>query len=582
MGYDKLLGQRRFSRWLTILAPLAFYLILSFAFFARDVNWSKYFFGYATDSVMFIWFLNWWPFAISHGLNPFICKYVWFPAGYNLTWATSVSFFALLAWPVTALGSPVLSYNILMLSAPALAAWTAFLLARELTGDWLASLVCGLMFGFSAPELLQVMAELNLDSVCLIPLALLLGVRRVRGSLQRWPFVISLSFLLVVQLGMSTEVLASLCIVGALTWVIFLLFAPAGERSAYWHIAVDVALAAPLVMILAAPFLYYLVKGLPDFPATIHPSYFQQNDLLLYIISTLPIRSGWAALGSIAKQFAGFSPDNFTFASIPALLILIFYFYRYSRTAYVKALLVLICTIMLLSLGLRLEFNGKITHIPLPWMLLSHVPIIRSIGPYRFLTYFTLGNAIAAALWLTAAKTTPARVGRYALAGLACVLLPPAKVQVLRTPWQIQPIFAAQNEFKWSLWPADPFFTQEHIRQSLGNMPNVILLPAPVIGSGMAWQVNAGMSFTQAEGYVGYTLVPQQKWTDVLNDIAFGPQPDFDMRFPAYCAAHKVDYILIGPGAPVSVVRAIEAFGWPHHVDQGIEVVKVPADLPPS
>jgi hypothetical protein len=272
-GHDKAASRPDFYQRLRILVPLLLYLALSLVFFGRNVNWSEYYFGYSTDSVSFIWFLKWWPYAISHGLNPFICKHVWFPSGYNMTWATSVPFLAILSWPITALGSPVLSYNILTLSAPAFAAWMAFLLGLELTKNWPAALVCGFLFGFSAPELSALTAELNLDTVFLIPLAVLLCLRRLRSSLNRWPFVIMLSLLLVAQLGISTEVLATLCLLGALTWVIFLLFTPAGKRNAFWRVAVDIAIAAPLVMILAAPFLYYLVKGLPDVPAQIAPPF---------------------------------------------------------------------------------------------------------------------------------------------------------------------------------------------------------------------------------------------------------------------------------------------------------------------
>ena len=569
----------RLFRWLHILAPLVFYLTLSFIFFGRNISWSKYYFGYSTDSVVTIWFLNWWSFAISHGLNPFLCKYVWFPAGYNFTWATSVPFLAILSWPVTVLGSPVLSYNILMLSAPAFGAWAAFLLGRELTRDWAASLVCGFLFGFSAPELWALLANLNLDTVVLIPLAILLCVRRLRGSLNRWQFVVLLSLLLVAQLGISTEVLATLCLIGALSWGIFLLFTPVGERQTFWRLAADIALSAPLVMILASFFLYYLVKGLPDVPAQINPPGLGGAELLKFVVPAVPIKPDWMMLAAIARQFSGFMPNNYTYISPPLLLLLVLYFYRHISTAYVKALLALICIISVLSLGAKLLFNGELTNIPMPWALFSHIPIIRSIIPNRLLIYLSLGSAIAAAFFLTEARTVKSRLSRFALAGLACLCLSPAKVDVLPMPWQTQPIFQKQTEFKWSRWPEDPFFTPAHIKKALGSMPNVILLPDPSVGPGMAWQVNAGFGFTQAAGYVGFKLVHEQKW-HVLDDTVWGQvKPDFGAVFPAFCAAHRVDYILIGPGTPASVISAIEALGWPHRMDSGIEIVKTPADL---
>lgn len=556
------------------MAPLFVYLALSFTFFARKLDWSSYYFGTSPDPVSFVWFLNWWPFAISHGLNPFICKYVWFPAGYNFTWATSVPFLAILAWPITALGGPVLSFNILTVSAPALAAWTCFLLCRELTGNMAASLVGGFLFGFSAPEYWELQSELNLDTVFLIPLAVLLCVRRVQGSLRRWPFILSLSLVLLAQLGTSTEVLATLCLLGALIWAVFLLSSPAGARAGYWRLAADIGISAPVVMVLAAPFLYYLVKGLPDVPPQINSPYFASAEALQFIFPDIPIHSASSLPHAIARQFTGFVPGNGVYIGIPLLIILALYFYRHIGAPYARALLLSLCLTIVLSLGPALHFNGKFTNIPLPWTLFLHVPVLRSMLPARLLTYVTLATAIAAALWLAEEKRCIRRLPRFALAGLACLILVPARAQVLPQQWALQSPFPGQS-FAWTRWPVQPFFTPAHIRAALGPMPNVILLPNPVFGPGMAWQLTAGLQFTQATGYVGFIPLRERKW-GALDDVFMGPTPDFSTVFPAFCAAHRVNYVLIGPGTPAAVVSAIEGLGWAHRMDEGIEIVKTP------
>lgn len=563
-----------------LVAPLLIYLAITFACYWRNVSWSDYYFGYATDSLLFIWSLNWWPFALTHGLNPFICKYLWYPVGYNFTWATSVPFFALLCWPITVLGSPVLSYNILMLSAPALAAWTAFLLARELTGNWTASLVGGFLFGFCPAELSQFTTQLNLSCLFPIPLAALLCIRRLHGRLGRWPFIVSFSLLLVMYLGISTELLATLCIAGALAWGIFLAFAPPDERAAFWRLAAEIGLAAPLTMLLAAPFLYYLITGLPDVPKFIHPLLFQITDLLQTFLPTLPIHSAGDLFAAIKQQFSGFSPAQFGYITLPLLLILIAYFGFHRSTAYAKALLAFGCAALLLSLGFGLSVNMHYTGIPLPWAMFTHIPVLRAIMPARFFIYVSLASAMAAALWLAGAKTRRARGLRFALGGLACLVVLPARVTVLPAQWTTQQILMPQYEFKWTRWPTQPFFTPAHINQALGHLPNVMLLPDPAFGPGMAWQIDAGMSFTQATGYAGFKLVPELQW-DVLDDTDTGrPKPGFNTAFRAFCVAHRVDYILIGPGTPTGLVRAIEALGWPHHMDEGIEVVKRTGDAP--
>ena len=66
------------------------YLFLSLLYFGKLGDWGHMYLGWGLDPIQFIWFLNWWPWAIAHRLNPFISYYVWYPQGFNLTWATSV------------------------------------------------------------------------------------------------------------------------------------------------------------------------------------------------------------------------------------------------------------------------------------------------------------------------------------------------------------------------------------------------------------------------------------------------------------------------------------------------------------
>lgn len=562
------------------LAPLAIYIALALVFFGRWISWRGYFFGYTTDSLLFVWFLNWWPFAITHGLNPFICKYVWFPGGYNVAWATSVPVLAFLLWPVTAFGGPVLAYNIVAVTAPAFTAWTGYLLLFEVTKSRAAALAGGFLFGFSAPELYQ-LGQLNLSSVCLVPLAALLCLRRVKNTLKRRDFVILLSLLLAAQLGISTEILAELCLMGALAWLSFLLFSPAATRRALWRLALDIALAVPLTMCLAAPLLYYLIKGLPEVPQDIHPFWIQMVESLNFLSPAVPVHSLRAAFAAIARQLRGYAPDYFTYVSAPVLLILLLNI-RHITRPHIRALLAFIIMAALLSLGPVLMVNGKFTGVLLPWMLFSHIPVIRSIIPVRFVLFLTLAAAVIAALWLAEAPTFLRRLPRFALAGLACLFLPPAHVQVLPAQWQLHNMFEDRSVLYWSRWPEQAFFTPGHIKSALGAalgaMPDALLLPDPVAGPGTAWQLGSGLGFTQTNGYVGLQPVSERQWSDLAGYFAGGAAPsNFPARLAAFCAAHRLDYILAGPGAPRDVIGAIENLGWPHHMDNGIEIIKTPA-----
>ena len=176
--------------------------------------------------------------------------------------------------------------------------------------------------------------------------------------------------------------------------------------------------------------------------------------------------------------------------------------------------------------------------------------------------YVALCCAIAAALYLAAPGAGRWRPWRFALAGLACLFLVPN-----------------MRAYAWTRWPEQPFFTPRNVRKALGPMPNVLILPFGSSGPGMGWQLDAGLRFTQSGGYVGFAPYGERGWR-VLADLAAGTAgPDFGNDLAAFCATHRVDYILIGPGTPATQTAAIAAQGWPQHADHGVRVVRVP---PPS
>ncbi len=544
---------------LIVALPLFIYVIFSLIYFGKTGSWTRWYLGDGGDAASFIWFLHWWPFAISHGLNPFISNYVWFPHGDNMTWRTSVPSAALLSFPITVLGGAVLSYNLLSLMAPVLSAWTAFLLVRYLTGDWAAALVGGYLFGFSSYENGQLLGHLNLDLTFLMPIAVLLCVRRAQGHLGRTGFVTALAVTLLVQLGLSSEILATLCFLGAITWAIFIAFAPKTDRPGLWRLAIDIVFAGVVMTILATPFLFYLVKGLSDVPPAINSATFFSADPLNYLIPTGVTRLGRTVFAAVADQFTGFASEQGAYLGLPLIFLMALYFHAKITLPYVKALLITVIVLAVLSLGPWLHVAGVQTQMPLPWWLGEKIPLMRSALPTRFTMYVSLISAIVAALYLATPGTGRERSWRFALAGLACLFILPNSTL-----------------HAWTRWPAQPFFTPQNEKQVLGTKPNVIILPFGAGGSGMAWQMDAGMQFTQSGGYTGFTPSSEQSFP-ILNELFTGvPGPDFGNDLAAFCGMHRVDDILIGPGTKPALVAAITAQGWPQHMDHGIDVVKVP------
>jgi hypothetical protein len=548
---------RTIAKITAVMVPLVLYAALSYLYFGRGHSLTAEYFGNGPDPLQFIWFIHWWPFAVAHHLNPFVTKYVWFPEGINVTWLTSIPFAALLALPF---GNPVVAFNLLTLAAPALSAWTAFLLCRHLSRDRIAALLGGYLYGFSSYELGHLFGHLNLDMIFLVPLAVLLCVRRAQGQIARRPFVALLALVFLAQFGLSSEILATLCLFGAMTWALFLLSAPKEGRADLWPLAIEIPAAAALMVLLALPFVVYLVKGLGDFvpvPAPEIADY--SSDLLGFLTPTVVTRIGRTAYGPLAARFNPNYAETGIYLGIPLMALLAAYFASHIKRPHVRALLLATCLLAVFSLGPWLHIGGVQLPPPMPWHLALGLPLIKSAMPERFVMYVALATAVAAALWLAVPAERPKRLLKLSLGGASCLFIAPNL-----------------SIHRWTPWPADRFFTPTHIQAALGKSPNVLILPYGGFGSGMAWQVDANFAFTQSGGYTGAAPPSENAWP-VLADFQSGtPSPRFAANLEAFCASHHVDFILIGPGTPAPLAAAVEAQGWPQHRDGDIEVIKAP------
>jgi hypothetical protein len=573
--FQSLASRPRLRRGFAAIWPLAFYLALSLLFFASQPDWKTHYYGYSTDPMAFVWFLNWWPFAIAHGLNPFVTHYVWYPTGFNLTWATSVPLLALLATPLTLWQGPVFSYNVLTLAAPAFAAWAAYLLAKDLTKNTQAALVGGYVFGFSSYELDSMMTAMNLDTIFLVPLAVWFCMSHLHKRLSNKTFFGAFSLLLLAQLGISTEVLASSGLLGGLTWMIFFGFAPPSGRLALLRLAGAICCSIALMIIIAAPFFYYLIIGLPELPKFINSPFLGSADSFGFIVPNLPVSTASEAFHNFADEFRGYAPYKNAYLGLPLLTVMAWYFAAMRHHRYVQALALTTLLIAVFSLGPVLHYNGNITHIWMPWAIVTHVPIIRSILPGRLVMFLSLCAALVLALWLASARPGWQTYLRFGVAGIVGLFLLPNRPHTLPPPWRVSNFFVPQRHFLWSPWPVSAFFTPRHVLQALGPAKNIILLPVPAFGPGMAWQVNAGLTFSQSGGYLGLTPLTEQAWP-VLIPMVFGPpEALFRQDFMSYCYAHHVDDILIGPNPAPSIADAIHSLNWPSHVDDGIEIIRV-------
>jgi hypothetical protein len=493
-------------RWSSGVA-LAAYAGISVLYFGLRVasHPGRELIGTGVDPEIFIWSLAWWPHAVLHGQNPIVSHVIWSPVGANLAWASSIPGLALLAAPLTLLAGPTASYNVLAVLLPALAAWTAFVLCRHLTGSFWASLTGGYLFGFSSYMLGQTEGHMHMTSVCLVPLVALVLLRYVEESLSGRRLVLSLGVLLALQISFSTEVFFTLTLATVAALAVAFAIVPAA-RPRLRCLPGPLAGAYAVAAVLTSPLLAY---ALLHFQGSINkPSDFPA-DLLNIVV---PTQLTWANLGwarTISGHFRSNPAEAGAYLGLPVLAIVGWFAWAQRRRPAARFLVAALALGMFVELGTQLEINGH-RYAMLPWHLIARLPAFDNTLPVRFSMYVALAAAVAVALWASSgAVPLLVRIPLTALAAVAIV--PDLRLGV------------------WHELPVRPsFFTAGTYRACFQPDENVMMLPFPSAGDAMLWQAEAGFGFRMANGNLSPSPpsgVPDRGY--VLDLIADNPQDDW-------------------------------------------------------
>ena len=471
----------------TSIWSLALYGALSLVFFAwplRHGFGSSLIASNTIDPSIYTWFYEWWPWALVHGHNPFLTSYILVPEGYNLSWVTAVPGPSFLAAPVTFAFGPVVTYNVLAVAAPAVSAWTAFLLCRHVSGATAASLLAGYLYGFSPYMLRMLQGAPHLYFVALVPLFVLLVLWRLEGRISERLLFGAVAVGLAVQFFTSNDVLVTFTIFAAIA--LALAFALFVERRPLLLRTAGVIVAGYLgAAVLATPALFHMLFHGHTTPEQNTPLY--ANDLVSWVVpdSSLLVAETHRINGT-PPQYGGLA-----YFGVPLLLLAGWYAWR-NRGSRTARLLVLCFAIpALCGLGHRLTVDGDVTRLGLPWSVVDRLPGIELLVPQRFTLYAFLAAALIVALALSGRPRVPA----WGLGLLAVVAIVP---WVGSAYWKA-PVYT----------PA--FFTTGEYRSRLSENDRV--LPLPIIGDSMRWQAEEDFPFKLVGGGVGafpkgYTRYP--------------------------------------------------------------------------
>jgi hypothetical protein len=520
---------------------------LAFALVDHGVPLTDHLAGQGSDPADSVWFMAWWPYALSHHLDPFYTNLMWYPAGVSLAWVTAVPALSLLGWPVTAWAGPAVTYDLYVILAPMLAAWTAYLLCFHLTRNVTAALIGGFLFGFSGYETAQNTAALNLSFCAGVPALTLLVLLRLDDRIGRARFAALVALILIAQFLICIELFAMIFVFGGITWVAALRLLPA-RRAALARLVTDALCAAPAVFLVALPFFISMWRhrGYANHPA-LWPYYFT-GDLLNFIIPTPSNLFGFL-FTPITDHFNLSEQEHDAYIGLPLLIILVLF----AREGGARLLVTLLVVFVLLSFGPALWVDGDYTGLIMPWSLFVHVPLIGQALPARFALFVALVAAMMAALWVARGGR-----GRLALGLLACLALLP----------RLHP---------WSPLPDAAFFRPGRVEAVLGPAPRLLVLPFALHGPSSYWQQESQFGFTQASGFLGFPPAAMQHFAAIGE--MFGPHlsAKFPAEFVAYCQQSGAQAVVAGPGTTPDLLAVLDALGWPKRAVDDVVIYTVPA-----
>ena len=444
--------------------------------------------GGCCDQEQTIWYLGWAPHALAHGLNPFFTTQIGAPAGVNLMWNTPMTLLGLLGWLPAKIGGPIFGFNVLMVLGVALSGWTAWLAIRRWTGDGLGPIVGGGVYASSPYVASHASLHLNLATAWVPPLVLIaideLLVTRRRPP---WQAGVALGFLGWVQLLIAAEMLATGVVAAGMLICVMALADRARSREATARLASGTAVAAMVFLALSAWPLITQFFGPQRITKQVQDSRTFSTDVLNLVVPTPYQLIAPHAATRVSREFSGLYHEATGYLGLPLIVILVVVAVRHWDDLRIR---VAICTgglLLVLSLGPWLHIGAEPLPVPLPWLPLSKLPLLRHVLPGRFTLFVWLAVAVVVAIVIARATRLSRRPKAAWLVAVGAAI-----VVILPAPLERMPFYT-------------PAFFRTWASQHIG--PDETVLVAPYFrdpqgrAAPMLWAAEAGYGLRMPEAY---------------------------------------------------------------------------------
>ena len=423
--------------------------------------------------------------VVFHGANPLFEARMNVPDGVNMMANTSVLALSLPFAPVTHFFGAGLSVVLLLTLglAGTAAAWY-WVLSRHLVASRLAAWIGGAWCGFCPALVGHANGHINFVSQFVVPFIVLQVIRlREPGRIVRGGVILGL--LIVVQVFINEETL----LFTAISLTIFLVLYAAMRRREAAAVAArfvaGLALAAAVAGVLLAYPLWFQFAG----PGSYRGQPFPPDQ---YVTDLLSIgayaRQSLAGNVAIARELSVSPTEENTFFGVPLLILLVIGVCMRWRSVVARSSAITALVLLLMSMGPRLQVAKQTTAIPLPFGLISHVPIIDLVSVTRFAMASATIAGVLLAMATDAVGGYPRR-RRVAFWVAAAVALVPVIPKPL-------PVVAAD--------PLPPFIAEGTWRSYVPAGRTLVTVPLPDVTTGrtgMRWAALTGLAYASPRGY---------------------------------------------------------------------------------
>jgi hypothetical protein len=352
------------------------------------------YYGHGGDPNMYIWFMDTVAKKVAHwDFHP--SQMIFYPDGMNFLAGYEAPIILTVSTPIILLThNPILAYNLILLLAFVLTAYTCYLLILYLTNSYYSALITGFSFGFSEYMLVRGTQHLDLLFLFTVPLVVLFAFKFLEKPNKKNILYLFLAVFLT-ALSAWYYLVGVLIFMGLLFLFNFRKFLVA--KKEYFIMAALVGLAV-------------LVPSLPMFLNKSDTSY-QYVDLLLEhrgadtLNFFIPHPYVFSATASVYSSFASpyESTSYYGFVGLVAIFVMLFLSKKINiphRGLWLTTILIF----MLIALGNHVGIFNK--QIAMPFAFLHNfIPFNRLRAPNRFFVFSYLGVTVFMGYFLVYMKS---------------------------------------------------------------------------------------------------------------------------------------------------------------------------------